>query len=282
MSADNITTYEPEDRLKQGYLTTVGEILHEISQNRWLTFQLFKRDLSSLYKQSLIGILWVFIIPIVTVGTFIVLNRSGVFNIGNVGVPYAIYAILGVAFWQLFSTGLVAGSNSLSSAGNMITKINFSRKSLVIASSGQALLSFVIQFSLLLPLFVFYSYPPSAAILLVPLLIVPLLLLTLGLGFVLSLLSGVVKDISLVLSVVMTFLLFLTPILYAKPETGAIATLANYNPIYYLISVPRDLVLTGSTSAWVGFIIAVAISLIVFIVGILTFHLSEIRVEERM
>jgi|BarGraNGADG00212_2_1021979.scaffolds.fasta_scaffold09569_2 lipopolysaccharide transport system permease protein len=282
MSADNITTYEPEDRLKQGYLTTVGEILHEISQNRWLTFQLFKRDLSSLYKQSLIGILWVFIIPIVTVGTFIVLNRSGVFNIGNVGVPYAIYAILGVAFWQLFSTGLVAGSNSLSSAGNMITKINFSRKSLVIASSGQALLSFVIQFSLLLPLFVFYSYPPSAAILLVPLLIVPLLLLTLGLGFVLSLLSGVVKDISLVLSVVMTFLLFLTPILYAKPETGAIATLANYNPIYYLISVPRDLVLTGSTSAWVGFIIAVAISLIVFIVGILTFHLSEIRVAERM
>jgi lipopolysaccharide transport system permease protein len=282
MSADNITTYEPEDRLKQGYLTTVGEILHEISQNRWLTFQLFKRDLSSLYKQSLIGILWVFIIPIVTVGTFIVLNRSGVFNIGNVGVPYAIYAILGVAFWQLFSTGLVAGSNSLSSAGNMITKINFSRKSLVIASSGQALLSFVIQFSLLLPLFVFYSYPPSAAILLVPLLIVPLLLLTLGLGFVLSLLSGVVKDISLVLSVVMTFLLFLTPILYAKPETGAIATLANYNPIYYLISVPRDLVLTGSTSTWVGFIIAVAISLIVFIVGILTFHLSEIRVAERM
>ena len=282
MSADNITTYEPEDRLKQGYLTTVGEILHEISQNRWLTFQLFKRDLSSLYKQSLIGILWVFIIPIVTVGTFIVLNRSGVFNIGNVGVPYAIYAILGVAFWQLFSTGLVAGSNSLSSAGNMITKINFSRKSLVIASSGQALLSFVIQFSLLLPLFVFYSYPPSAAILLVPLLIVPLLLLTLGLGFVLSLLSGVVKDISLVLSVVMTFLLFLTPILYAKPETGAVATLANYNPIYYLISVPRDLVLTGSTSAWVGFIIAVAISLIVFIVGILTFHLSEIRVAERM
>jgi len=282
MSADNITTYEPEDRLKQGYLTTVGEILHEISQNMWLTFQLFKRDLSSLYKQSLIGILWVFIIPIVTVGTFIVLNRSGVFNIGNVGVPYAIYAILGVAFWQLFSTGLVAGSNSLSSAGNMITKINFSRKSLVIASSGQALLSFVIQFSLLLPLLVFYSYPPSAAILLVPLLIVPLLLLTLGLGFVLSLLSGVVKDISLVLSVVMTFLLFLTPILYAKPETGAIATLANYNPIYYLISVPLDLVLTGSTSAWVGFIIAVAISLIVFIVGILTFHLSEIRVEERM
>ena len=282
MSADNITTYEPEDRLKQGYLTTVGEILHEISQNRWLTFQLFKRDLSSLYKQSLIGILWVFIIPIVTVGTFIVLNRSGVFNIGNVGAPYAIYAILGVTFWQLFSTGLVAGSNSLSSAGNMITKINFSRKSLVIASSGQALLSFVIQFSLLLPLFVFYSYPPSAAILLVPLLIVPLLLLTLGLGFVLSLLSGVVKDISLVLSVVMTFLLFLTPILYAKPETGAIATLANYNPIYYLISVPRDLVLTGSTSTWVGFIIAVAISLIVFIVGILTFHLSEIRVAERM
>jgi homopolymeric O-antigen transport system permease protein len=282
MSAENITTYEPEDRFKQGYLITVGEILREISQNRWLIFQLFKRDLATLYKQSLIGVLWVFIIPIVTVGTFIVLNRSGVFNIGAVGVPYAIYAILGVAFWQLFSAGLVASSNSLAKAGPMITRVNFSKKSLVIASTGQALVSFAIQFSLLLPLFVFYSYMPSAAILLVPLLIVPLLVLTLGLGFFLSLLSGVLLDISLTLSLFLTFLLFLTPILYAKPATGAIATLATYNPIYYLISVPRDLVLTGSTSSWVGFIIAAAISLIVFIACLLAFHLAEIRVAERM
>jgi lipopolysaccharide transport system permease protein len=282
MSAENITTYEPEDRFKQGYLITVGEILREISQNRWLIFQLFKRDLATLYKQSLIGILWVFIIPIVTVGTFIVLNRSGVFNIGAVGVPYAIYAILGVAFWQLFSAGLVASSNSLAKAGPMITRVNFSKKSLVIASTGQALVSFAIQFSILLPLFVFYSYLPSAAILLVPLLIVPLLVLTLGLGFFLSLLSGVLLDISLTLSLFLTFLLFLTPILYAKPATGAIATLATYNPIYYLISVPRDLVLTGSTSGWVGFIIAAAMSLIVFIACLLAFHLAEIRVAERM
>jgi lipopolysaccharide transport system permease protein len=61
-----------------------------------------------------------------SLGTFIVLNQSGIFNIGDIDVPYPIYALLGMAFWQLFATGLVAGSNSLVSAGALITKINIS------------------------------------------------------------------------------------------------------------------------------------------------------------
>ena len=279
---ETITTYEPDNSLKKGYLSIFSEIYNELRKNRWLTYQLFKRDFFAMYKQSFIGVLWALIIPLVSVGTFIVLNQSGVFTIGDINVPYPIYAILGMAFWQLFATGLVASSNSLVSAGSMITKINFSKKSLVIASTGQSIVSFLIQFVLVTILFVYYWIAPTMAILLIPITIIPIMLLTLGLGFILSLLNGIMRDIGNMLGVLMTFLMFLTPVLYAKPTTGILATVTNYNPLYYLVSVPRELVLMGTISEWKGFLAASAISVIIFVVCLVVFHLTETRVAERI
>lgn len=277
-----ITTYEPDNSLKKGYLSIFREIYDEFIKNKWLTYQLFKRDFFALYKQSFIGVLWAFIIPLVSVGTFILLNRSGIFSIGDINVPYPIYAILGMAFWQLFSTGLITSSNSLVKAGSMITKINFSKKSLVIASAGQSIVSFLIQLTLVIILFIYYKIAPSTAILLIPLFIIPIMLLTLGLGFIFSLLNGIVRDIGNILSILMTFLMFLTPILYAKPTTGILARITNYNPLYYLTSVPRELVLTGVITEWKGFIISSVISIFIFIICLVVFHLTETRVAERI
>ena len=277
-----ITTYEPDNSLKKGYLSIFSEIFDELKKNRWLTYQLFKRDFFAIYKQSFIGVLWALIIPLVSVGTFITLNRSGIFTIGDINVPYPIYAILGMAFWQLFSTGLVAASNSLVKAGSMIVKINFSKKALVIASTGQSLISFLIQFVLVGILFASYRITPSIAILWVPLIIIPIMLLTLGLGFILSLLNGVMRDIGSMLSMLMTFLMFLTPVLYAKPTTGILGRITEYNPLYYLVSVPRDLVLMGKVPELKGFLIASVISLIIFLICLIAFHLTETRIAERV
>ncbi|MEJ2307671.1 MAG: hypothetical protein P8Y30_09095 [candidate division WOR-3 bacterium] len=133
------------------------EIIWELTHNKWLTFQLFKRDFFAVYKQSLVGFFWAFIVPIVSVGTFIILNRSGILEFGKIEVPYPIYAILGMAFWQLFSTGLITTSNSLVKAGSMLVKINFSKKSLVIASATQSLIAFIVQMVLVGILFGFYQ-----------------------------------------------------------------------------------------------------------------------------
>jgi len=280
--AETITTYEPDNSLKKGYLHIFSDIFNELKKNRWLTRQLFKRDFLSIYKQSFIGVLWAVIIPLVSVGTFIILNRSGVFAIGDIKVPYPIYAILGMAFWQLFSAGIIASSNSLVKAGPMIVKINFSKKSLVIASMGQSIVSFVIQIILVGILFVYYGVTPRIAAIFVPVLMIPMMLLTLGLGFILSLLNGIMRDIGNILSILMTFLMFLTPVLYAKPTTGILAYVTNYNPLYYLVSEPRNLVLHGSVQEWEGFLITSVISVIVFIICLIVFHLTETRVTERI
>lgn len=278
----HITTYEPDNSLKKGYLAIFSEIFSELKKNRWLTYQLFKRDFFAVYKQSFIGVLWALIVPLVSVGTFIVLNQAGVFVIGDIGVPFPIFAILGMAFWQLFSAGLIKSSNSLVNAGSMITKINFSKKSLVIASTGQSIVSFLIQLVLVGLLFVYYGIAPHIAILLIPILVIPIMLLTLGLGFILSLLNGIMRDIGNMLGVILTFLMFLTPVLYARPTTGILAHITTYNPLHYLVSVPRHLVLMGTIPEWKGFLLASILSVIIFVVCLVVFHLTETRVAERI
>jgi len=277
-----ITTYEPDNSLKKGYLSIFGDIVREYRENQWLIFQLFVRDFLSVYKQSFIGIVWVFIIPLAGLLTFIILRSSGVFSTGEIAVPYPLYAIISLAFWQLFSTGIVACSNSLTQAGQMLLKINFSKKSIVTASLGQAIVSFLIQFILVLVLFALYGIAPSVWIIIFPLLMIPLLLLSLGLGFILSLLNGISRDISSVLALVMTFLLFLTPILYNKPSSGILSDITEYNPLYYLIAGSRDLILFGKMSVAPQYLVSTGVSLAAFIIFIVIFHLTETRVAERI
>lgn len=279
---ETVTTYEPDNSLRKGYLSVFGEIVTELRENRWLMYQLFRRDFLALYKQSLLGALWAFIVPLAGMALFLLLNRSGIFLVGEIEAPYPLYAVLGLSFWQLFATGIVAGSNSLVKAGSMILQINFSRKSLVLASSGQAAVSFLIQFALVLALFALYGIAPGIGILAVPLAVIPIMLLTLGMGFISALLNALVRDTGTVLSMLVTFLMFLTPVLYTKPKDGLLLRITEYNPLYYLVSGARDLVLTGALAEQEGYFLSALFSVGVFLAGLVVFHLTETRITERI
>ncbi len=279
---EEVTVYQPDNSIRRGYFSIFPDIVREIVDNRWLTLQIFRRDFTAAYKQSMMGIVWAFIIPLFSVGTFVMLNRSGIFNIGELSVPYAIYVVLGMALWQLFSTGLLASSQSLVLAGQMINKINFSRKSLVIASVGQAFVAFLIQLVLFIVLCVYYGVTPHSAIFWLPVIIVPLLLFTLGLGFILSLVNGVMRDVSSILPMFLTFLMFLTPVLYPKPHHGVLAEFARYNPMYCFITAARDLAFQGRLSDPVGLAVVSGIVTLVFVICLTVFHLTETRITERV
>lgn len=277
-----VISYEPDNHIKKGILKTFSQIFFEIRQNRWLITQLFKREFLATYKQSFIGVLWAVIIPLVSIGTFVILNRSGVFNLGTIRTPYPIYAVLGMAFWQIFSTGLVAASQSLVKAGPMIVKINFSKKSLVIASFGQCIIVFLVQFGMFIILAIFYKFTPQWTIVLIPLLILPLILFTLGISFIFSVLNGIMRDIGNIISLSMTFLLFLTPILYPKPALGVLSKITSLNPVYYLVIVPRDIILAGDMTFVNQFIFSSLFAVFTFFFCLFVFHLSEHRITERI
>jgi lipopolysaccharide transport system permease protein len=257
-------------------------MISELVRSRELIWRLFIRDFSVRYKQTVLGVLWAVIMPLVLVGAFVLLNRSGVLNIGELEVPYAAYALLGLTVWQVFAGGLTATSNSIVSSGSMVVKINFPKETLVIASFGQTLVELLVRLALVVVVFIYYRLVPHWAAVFFPLALVPLLLFTLGLGFLLSLLNALLRDVANIITLATMFLLFLTPVLYPEPQSAVFQALTRVNPLAALVAVPRDLVLGSSISNPAAFSVASALSLAVFILGWRVFHLAESRMVERI
>ncbi|MFX1508558.1 MAG: ABC transporter permease [Promethearchaeota archaeon] len=282
MREKKIAIYEPDRSIKQGYFTLWKENFQDLKENLWLIRQLFLRDFKGQYSQSLLGIVWAFILPLVTLSIFILLRSSGLFNVGAIEVPYAIYAFLGLSFWQLFVTGIVQSTNSLVSAGSMIKKVNFPRETLVFSSLGNSLFSFTLQMIIVFILFGVYGFVPHWQFVLFPFMLIPIVLLTCGLGFIFSIINGIIRDLGKILGLGLTFLLFITPIAYELPEIGFVATLARINPLYYLSIGPRDIALTGTLNHPLGYFISCGLSIVIFFFCWMTFHLTETRIPERL
>lgn len=278
----NFAVYQPDNTLKKGYLNIFREIFNEIRWNKYLTYQLFRRDFFAAYKQSFVGVFWAFAMPLFSIGTFVLLNRSGIFDVGEINMPYPLFALLGLNMWQIFSTGLTSAAGSLANAGSMLTRINFSKKALILAALGKPAIIFLFQLGMVGILMAVYKVAPSPMALLLPFVLIPVFLLVVGLGFILSLFNAFAKDVGNGLQMVMTFLMFLTPVLYARPQVGLLGTLTKFNPMYYFVAAGRDIVISGKITEWEGYLVASICSFLLFVVCIMFFHLTETRVTERI
>ena len=254
----------------------------EILDSRELTWRLFLRNFRARYRQTVLGFLWAVIMPLMTIGTFIFLNRAGILNIGEVEIPYPAYALLGLSIWQIFAGGIRSCSNSIVAGGSMVVKINFPKECLVISSFGEALVETLVRILLTAAVFAFYRVVPAWQALLFPFALIPLLLFTIGLGFMLSLLNAVFRDIANVVSLASTFLLFVTPVLYPEPKAAFFKAFTNLNPLAVLVSGPRDIVVKGYLTQPDLYLIYSGLSLLIFMVSWRLFHLAEIRIAERV
>lgn len=282
MKTENVTVYSPDRILKIGLVAAWRELFLSLIRSRELIWRLFLRDFSAKYRQSLLGVLWAVLNPLITVGIFVFLNKSGVFNIGSIDVPYPAFALVGLTVWALFATGLTVSSNSIVAAGAMVTKINFPKSSLVIASMGQAVVEFMVRLCLTIIVFVIYGIVPAWTAVLLPLAAIPVFLLTLGMGFFLALLTGIFRDTVHVVVLFTTFLLFLVPVLYPIPDSGLFAAVNAFNPLSHLIVGFRDLVFLGKLSSPAGYFGSCLFSLVVFLFFWRFFQIVEPKIAERV
>ena len=282
MKNQAIKIYSANHVYKQGIFNIFKGMINNIFNSRELIWRLFLRDFSARYKQSLLGWAWIFLMPIITMGTFLLLNISGIIRIGQIPVPYPIFGLLGFSLWQTLSNGLAILTTSVTGASSMVRDINFPKEALVISSIGQAIVDFLIRLGLVLAVYFLYRLSPSILILFFPLYILPIFLLTLGLGFFTSLMNVIVRDTINFINVGMSFFLFLMPIMYTMPEKGFLAQINKYNLIFFLVNTPRDLIITGQLKNPQEFFLSFLIAIIVFFLGWFFFYISQSKIAERI
>lgn len=162
--------------------------LRDVWAYRELLYFLVWRDVKVRYKQTLLGVLWVILQPVVSMAIFTVLFGV-LLKVPSGDVPYPIFAFAGLLPWNYFSQALSRSSTSVVNSANLITKIYFPR--LVIPLSGvlSSLVDFAIAFGVLVLLMVVYGIAPTTRLAILPLLILLAMATALGFGLWLSALN---------------------------------------------------------------------------------------------
>jgi lipopolysaccharide transport system permease protein len=244
---------------------------------RELFYILSWRDIKVRYKQTVIGILWSVVRPLITMLVFTFVF-GGIADLPSKGTaPYAVMVYAAMLPWQFFANSLSESSNSLVGNSSLISKVYFPR--LIIPSSTilTSLIDFLISFTILGALFVYFQYIPSWRILLVPLFLFIALLCSLGIGYLFASLNVKYRDFRYIVPFIIQFGLYISPVGFSSdviPEKYQ--AIYQLNPMVGIIEGFRWCILDENISLdSMPIILSIIISLFLFWLGINRFKKME-------
>ena len=276
-----VVTYIPESPLRNP-AKLVGEMFADLKQSRGLAWRLFIRDISALYRQSVLGYVWAFLPPIATSAAFMYLNSQSIVNVGKTAVPYPAFVMIGTLLWQVFIDALNAPLRAISNNRAMLSKVNFPREALILSGVSEVVFNFLIRAVLLVPLFYYFSVPLGPSLRFFPLGVAGLLLLGLSFGMLLAPIGILYGDIGRSVSLIGGFWMLLTPVVYPAPTHGIGATLAHLNPVVPVMQTCRDWLTSQPSTHFDGFLFVSLGSFFLLLLGWVFLRLSMPILIERM
>lgn len=251
-------------------------------QSRDLAWRLFVRNISGQFRQSLLGYFWLFFPPLVNSAVFIFLNSQKIIEVKDTGVPYPVFVLLGNLLWQGLVVLMEAPIKAIQRERSLLTKLNFSREALLVASflEGGAMA--------VIPLFavpiVLLAFRLNIGILFLASFVglSGLFVFAFAIGVFLTPIGTLYLDIGRAVPVVARFWMFVTPVVYALPETGKARTLLMLNPATPFIETTRDLMLGQTPDLFPLFTIYSVASLLLLLFGLVVYRLAMPIVVERM
>lgn len=252
-------------------------------ESRYAIWQLFKRDFLASYKKSFLGASWVLIAPLLGIITWLFLKGAGLFNPGDVGIPYPAYVLIGTTMWGLFMGFFNASQQTLSSGRDIIMQLKFPHELLLFKQTALHLANFVISFMLNIIILLLFKVKISGAVVFFPFIILPLFFLASSIGLIAAVISVVAYDVNRIISSIVGLMLFVTPVIYSdKVVSPWVKSIIVWNPLTYLVCSARDIVIYGRLYHPAGFFICSVLSFVLFMLTIRFFHISSNKIIERL
>jgi lipopolysaccharide transport system permease protein len=244
---------------------------------RELFYVLAWRDISVRYKQTIIGVLWTLLRPLITMLVF-TLVFSRIANLPSEGgVPYALMVFAGLLPWQFFSTALAESSNSLIDNSNLISKVYFPRLIVPTASIVVTFVDFLMGFVILLGLMIWYQFAPSWQIFTLPFFVALAFFASLGPGLWIASLNVKYRDFRYAVPFFIQIGLYISPVGFSSSLVPIQWKFAYYlNPMVGIIDGFRWSILGGKTPLyWEGLLLSFAVVLFLLWVGVNRFRQME-------
>ncbi len=251
-------------------------MIREIIRYRDLLWMLTLRDIRIRYKQAAMGFLWAIFMPMIAAFSGI-LVREAMAMVTNTAVNrQEIIAIsLKVVPWTFFVSALKFAVQSLVGNSTLVTKIYFPRAVLPLSSILACFFDFGIALLVLTVLLVVLKVSVSVHYLVLPILILFLFCFTAGLGMLLSAANLFFRDVKYIVEIILTFGIFLTPVLYPASAFHHYEPLLLLNPIGSILESLSDIVVFNRFPAFIWFIYAGVSSILVFFIGLMVFEKTE-------
>jgi lipopolysaccharide transport system permease protein len=260
---------------------TAGQYWRDLWRYRELLYFLAWRDILVRYKQTLIGITWALVRPLVTIVIFTVIFGN-LANLPSNGVPYPILVCAAMLPWQLFADALTESSNSLVANAHLITKVYFPRMLVPLSSLAVGLVDFLISLSILVGLMVWYDFWPTWRMLTLPLFLAIALGTAAGVGIGLAALNANYRDVRYVVPFLVQLGVYASPVAYSSsiiPERYRLVY--SLNPMVGVIEGFRWAILGGDFAIhWPGFLLSLMLIGLLLAGGIWYFRRTEQRLVD--
>ena len=213
MSYPSLSETEPGEIVIQPRSGWIPINWRELSDFRELLFFLALRDVKIRYKQTVLGVAWAVLQPLLTMLIFsIIFGRFA--GVPSEGLPYPVFVFAGLIPWTFFSNGVAAAAQSLVNQQQLLTKIYFPRLFVPTASVMAFLVDLLISLGLYGIILAYYGIAPGWQIIFLPFLIAATVTATLGLGYSLAALTVLYRDFRYTVPFMIQILLYLSPVIY--------------------------------------------------------------------
>jgi lipopolysaccharide transport system permease protein len=254
--------------------------LKEIWQYRDLLTMLVKRDVVTVYKQTVLGPIWFFVQPIMTMLVYVVVFGN-IADISTDDIPKPLFYLSGIIIWNYFSECFMQTSDTFAQNQDMFGKVYFPRLIMPLSKVVSGLIKFFIQFALFLIIYFYFmidgvSVSISWSVLLVPYLIVVMACLGLGFGLIFTSMTTKYRDLRFLVQFGVQLLMYATPIIYPMSLIeGRLKTVISLNPLAHVVEAFKYGFLGKGELSMYGLIYATVFATVILVLGILIFNKTE-------
>ena len=278
-----VTVYSPTTG-PSGIVSAVRQAFTDLRNSRHVIARLFWRDFIAQFRQKILGYFWALLTPLLGILSFLFLFFIGVLQPGQGDIPYTIYVLVGSTIWSCLPGAMGAVSGGLQAQADLIMRTRIPKLALAVSSLAAFLYGILVSMVTMGIVFAVMGFTPTWWFLAYPLLVIPMVVLGTAIGLVLAVLGSIARDLTPITTQVLSLTMYITPVIYLHStiQNAFVKSLISWNPISYLVDVPRSLICLGHTDQLDAYIlISVAVTVLVA-VGLRLFYMLEDLVAERL
>ena len=251
----------------------VVNVFIAVKKYKFLIHQLVSRDFKTKYKRSLLGVLWSFLNPLLTmVVQYVVFSNLFRFDLPN----YPAYLIIGIVLFNFFSESTGMALTSIIGNAGLITKVYMPKYIYPLTRVMSSLVNLLISLIPLLIVTFISGIMPAKSFLLVPYVLICLTIFCLGVGLFLAAAMVFFRDIQFLWGVVSMIWMYLTPIFYPiSILPDSVAWILKFNPLYYFITFARTCIMDGISPEPIVYVQCMAMSMLTLLVGGIVFKSTQ-------